>query len=65
MSELCFQVGAVEQKIGAVKGHAEADVQHASRDHSDPGSEISMVGMNMLDSVALKLYCVIGAKDGV
>ncbi len=63
--QLGVEVGSVHQEIGAVQGHAEADAEHARRNHGDPGREVSVMHVDVLDAAPFEQQGVIDAEPGV
>ena len=58
------QVGAFEQ-IGAVQGEAEADSEQTGGGQGHPGSEVSVMSVNVFDMERLELFGQRGAHYGV
>jgi hypothetical protein len=49
--QLQIEIRVAEQKVGAVQGHTVGDVEEPSRHHSDPCRKISVVHVNVPDTV--------------
>jgi len=65
VSELHVEVAGAQKQVGSVQGHAESRPQETRRHHRHPRSEISMVGVDMVDAHLLQAHGVAGSEQGV